>query len=129
MNKLSQIISNYIETNNLTLREFADKCSLSHSYIAKLKNGFDPRSKHLIHPTMDTIVKLSNAMNIDVKELLLKSGYIDNNDNHILIDTQIPRDLKEIGIEYLELAKEMQDKEIPPEDIKKIISILKKDGK
>lgn len=129
MNKLNEIISCYLEKHNLTLREFADNCSLSHSYIAKLKNGIDPRSKSEIHPTMDTISKLSSAMNIEVKELLLQAGYIDKAENHILLEDQIPLELRKIGIEYLELAKEMQDKNISPQDIKKIISAFKEEDK
>ncbi len=129
MNKLNKIINNYIENNGLTLREFADKCSLSHSYIAKLKNGFDPRSNNEIHPTIETIRKLSSAMNIEVKDLLFKAGYIENYENVILIEDQIPVKLRQIGVEYLELAKEMQDKQIPPDDIKKIISFFKEEDK
>lgn len=129
MNKLNKIINSYIENNGLTLREFADKCSLSHSYIAKLKNGIDPRSNNEIHPTMETIKKLSSAMNIEIKDLLFKAGYIENYENVILIEDQIPVKLRQIGVEYLELAKEMQDKQIPPDDIKKIISFFKEEDK
>ncbi len=37
---------------------------------------------------------------------------------------KLPKELRDIGIEYLTIAKEMADKEIPPEDIKKIIDVL-----
>jgi hypothetical protein len=47
--------------------------------------------------------------------------------NHIRVSwDKLPEELRDIGIEYLTLAKEMQDKEIPPEDVKKILDILKK---
>ncbi|NLT94075.1 MAG: helix-turn-helix transcriptional regulator [Clostridia bacterium] len=75
--KLGEIIKKYREENNLSLREFADKCDLSHSYISKLEEGKDPRSGKKIEPTLDTVKKISEAINIPLDELLKMIGYIE----------------------------------------------------
>lgn len=122
MSELSKIIDDYIKENDLALREFAQRCNLSHSYIAKLRKGFDPRTKSKIEPTIGTIKKIATAMGIDVKELLIKSKYIDN-------DTQpaeIPEELRELGIEYVALAKDIERSKLTPEEIRELMDFANK---
>lgn len=109
--KLDEIIDDYLVKNELSLREFAQKCDLSHSYIATLRNGIDPRNNKEIDPTIGTLKKLSDGMNISLKELLIKANYMEND--------------KGIKDEYLEVIKRLQEETIPAEDIKCFIEIIK----
>jgi len=128
MNELGKIIDEYLKKNDISLRDFANKCQLSHSYVAKLRKGVDPRSKSSIQPTIDTIEKLAKGMDMETKDLLIKAKYIkpDNNELYTIQGDKIPTLVKEIELKYITLAKEIQDNEIPPEDLQKIIEVIRK---
>jgi transcriptional regulator with XRE-family HTH domain len=74
MKTLSEIISNYMFENKLSQREFAKLASISHTYVAKLQTGIDPRTGKQIEPTLDVIEKLANAMQISLYELFIELG-------------------------------------------------------
>lgn len=76
MNTLGNLIKEYRNENNLSLRDFAKMCDVSHSYIDKLEKGIDPRNGKTVEPTLDVIEKVASAMNISLEELLLKIGKI-----------------------------------------------------
>ena len=59
---------------------------------------------------------------IDIKDLLSMVGYPDI---YRLQGNELPDLISEIGIEYITIAKDMKDRKIPPEDIKKILDIIK----
>ncbi|WP_099192268.1 helix-turn-helix domain-containing protein [Tepidibacter mesophilus] len=80
-NKLGLYIKEYREKHNLTLREFSQKCGLSHTYIDKLQKGVDPRSSKPIFPTIDTLQKVADATDISLRNLLTRLDYIDDNVN------------------------------------------------
>jgi transcriptional regulator with XRE-family HTH domain len=51
---LKEYIENYIKQNNLTIREFARHCGLSHSVIVKILNNSD------YHPDISSLEKISD---------------------------------------------------------------------
>lgn len=131
--KLGEIIKKYREENNLSLREFAEKCGLSHAYIAKLEEGKDPRSGKNIEPTIDTVKKISEAMNMPLDKLLKAIGYLDT-------DIRNPADEISDAVkddpELLEFWNELKEREdlkllfkqtrkLSPKDIKQVIRIIK----
>ncbi|WLG16658.1 helix-turn-helix domain-containing protein [Bacillus cereus] len=73
---LGEIIKNYRLTNKLSLRDFAQKCDVSHTYIDKLEKGVDSRTGKPVEPTLLVIEKISNAMSISTKSLLEDIGFI-----------------------------------------------------
>lgn len=85
---LGEIIKNYRLTNKLSLREFAQKCDVSHTYIDKLEKGVDSRTGKPVEPTLLVIEKISNAMNISTKSLLEEIGFI-TRDNIEVTDTEL----------------------------------------
>lgn len=78
LSKLSKIVDNYITKNDISLRDFAKQCDLSHSYVAKLRKGYDPITKKTVVPSIDTIEKLAKGMNMDLEYLLTMSKYLDD---------------------------------------------------
>ncbi len=57
-------IRKYRKKNNLTLQELADKTGLTHGYVRDLECfGIDKT------PSLETIGKFANALNINVKSL------------------------------------------------------------
>lgn len=59
----------------MSLRDFAEKCSLSHSYVRNIKKGFDPRTGKQIRPTVETLEKLANGLGLTLDELLRQTGF------------------------------------------------------
>lgn len=78
MEKLGEIIKKYRQENSLSLREFSKRCNLSHAYIDKLEKGIDSRSGKVVEPTLDALEKVSNALGLNLNELLIAIGKIEN---------------------------------------------------
>lgn len=67
---LGDLIKEYRIKNKLSLRDFAQKCGLSHSYISALEKNIDPRTGKPIAPTLDTVKYISKGMNLSIEEIL-----------------------------------------------------------
>ncbi|SMB95552.1 Helix-turn-helix domain-containing protein [Desulfonispora thiosulfatigenes DSM 11270] len=91
--QLGEIIKNYRKQNDLSLREFANRCDLSHAYIAKLEDGIDHRSGKKVEPTLDTVKRISDAINIPMERLLSMIGYINKETN--LDSPHVPQEYEE----------------------------------
>lgn len=105
------------EEKNITQKELGLIVGLSDRVIGYYEsNDRFPKEENILK-------KFADYFNCSLDYLL---GRTDNPDTIRLDGEKLPKELKEIGIEYLTIAKEMADKEIPPEDIRKIIDILSK---
>ncbi len=67
---LGEIIKEYRNNNQMSMRDFAKLCGLSHTYIAALEKNIDSRTGKPIAPTLDTVKFVSKALNMSVDELL-----------------------------------------------------------
>lgn len=67
---LGDLIKKYRTENNISQRDFAKLCNLSHTYIAALEKNIDPRTGKPIAPTLDTVKYVSNAMNMTIENIL-----------------------------------------------------------
>lgn len=67
---LGDLIKEYRINNKLSLRDFAKKCGLSHTYISALEKNIDPRTGKPIAPTLDTVKYVSHGMNKSIEEIL-----------------------------------------------------------
>jgi len=99
---------------NLTQKQFASLFGLYDSTISQYENGKR-------QPEYKIIKQIADKFNVSIDWLL---GRVENKDLAILENDELPRELKDIGVEYLMLAKEMKDKKIPPEDVRKIIDAI-----
>ena len=82
---LSELIKRHREKNNLSLRDFAKKANVSHTYISMLEKNYNPATKK--EPVVNTI-NLNNiaiALGIGVDEL------IDNISNDTIIELKEPK--------------------------------------
>lgn len=73
---LGEIIKDYRFNNKLSLRDFAQKCDVSHTYIDKLEKGVDSRTGKPVEPTLLVIEKISKALNKRTDTLLEEIGFI-----------------------------------------------------
>jgi len=65
----------------LSLREFSELLNISHAYLNKLEKGIDPRTGKKIIPTMDTITKIANGLNVPLEKFLSICGYLGDESN------------------------------------------------
>lgn len=84
---LGNIVKQYRSDNNLSMEEFAKRCSLSKGYISMLENGINPRNSKPIAPTLPSIMKIATAMNMDLDEFL---KIMDGEQKVTLIPQRIP---------------------------------------
>lgn len=67
---LGDLIKKYRTINKLSLRDFASRCGLSHTYISALEKNIDPRTGKPIAPTLDTVKYVAKGMNTTIEEIL-----------------------------------------------------------
>ena len=67
---LGDLIKQYRENNKLSLRDFAQRCGLSHTYISALEKNIDSRTGKPIAPTLDTVKYISKGMNLSIEDIL-----------------------------------------------------------
>ena len=66
---LSDIIRQHCKREGISFRKFAEKSGLTSGYITMLLNGENPKTHRPIKPTIDTYIKIADAMGITVNEL------------------------------------------------------------
>lgn len=71
--RIGEIIKKYRDDNSMTLREFASKCGMSHSYIAMLEDGKNSKTGEPMTPTLSTLKKISVALDLSLNELMMLS--------------------------------------------------------
>lgn len=65
------VVKNLRKHKNITLNNLCEKTGLSHSYLTKLENN------HLTNCTIETLEKISNALQINIKDLFYSKSDID----------------------------------------------------
>lgn len=71
---LGQLIKEYRASHKLSMGTFADSCGLSKAYIAMLEANERPDSKNPPSPSIQTIVSIAAAMEMDVNDVLQRIG-------------------------------------------------------
>lgn len=109
--KLGDLIRKYRQENDLSLRDFAKKAGLSHSYVSSLENGFDPRSGKEVIPTIETLKKVANAMNMELDDLLAQIGYIEPDQPRPWQPVLTEKDKRDIAKELERLINDLEHSE------------------
>ena len=68
--KLSEVVKKYRDEHGMSMDAFAKVCGLSKSYISMLENERNPKSGKPIIPTIITLKKIANGMNVDLDYLI-----------------------------------------------------------
>lgn len=117
---LGEYIKSYRKANDMSMDDFSKQSGLSKAYISMLEKNRHPQNGKPITPTLETCKKAAKAMGISVNELLKKldpAAPID-------MDAAQPETPKLEGI-YLSFAKQAQDEGIDPDDIMRVLEVLK----
>lgn len=75
-NNLNRILKSTRLEKDMSLRQFSEYLGISHAYLSKLEKGTDPRTGKEIAPTMDTLMKISDSLNININTFLEMCGFI-----------------------------------------------------
>lgn len=67
--KLSAVLTDYRDRQQISQRELARRCGLSNSYISFLENEFNPRTGKPIVPTLEQYQKIAAGMGMTVHQL------------------------------------------------------------
>lgn len=103
---LGDIIKQYREANNLSQRDFAKKCNLSHTYISALEKKIDSRSGKKIAPTVDAVKNISIALGISLFDLL---QMLDDNQELTVNTNKNEIDLSNLSKEDIDYLKKQAD--------------------
>ncbi len=68
--KLGEKIKDYRKKNGLTLRDFAQRCGTSHSYISMLEDGKNSKTGEPITPSISNLKKIAIALGMSLYELV-----------------------------------------------------------
>ena len=69
MNKLGKYIEQSLQEHNMSERELAARCGISHSYINQLIKGVNPKTNKPISPTISMLQKLSTGLGVSIDNL------------------------------------------------------------
>lgn len=75
----SNTLKNIRLEKKMTLREFSEFVGVSHTYISKVESCCNNSNRKEIIPTIETLIKISNAINIPLNKFLYMCGYLDEN--------------------------------------------------
>ena len=103
---LGDIIKQYRIANNLSQRDFAKKCNLSHTYISALEKKIDARSGKTIAPTIDAVKNISTALGISLYDLL---QMLDDNQEFTVNTKKNEIDLSNLSKEDIDYLKKQAD--------------------
>lgn len=92
------------EQLGLSMRDVSERIGIDHSYVGKIEKGKIP--------SLDKLKKLCSLYGVSVSSLFGD-------------EVEIPRELREIGVEWITFAQDMKKKKLSPDEIKGIIEALK----
>lgn len=108
------------QNKKFTLREAAEKSGLSHAYIRDLELNKNRKTGQAIIPSPQALQKLAAAYDYSYEELMKLAGFVSSEVDPfdaILEDPEITDDKKE-------LAKEIRDSDLDPDQLAIIKGIL-----
>ena len=120
-NKLGNFLRE--KRGEMSLRDFANKLDISHTYLDSLEKGYDSRNKKPVRITVDTLSKIAKALDEPLEKLVALSENKDYNPEKTQED---PLGLAKIGFSmenYTPLTEKQK------EQIKGLLEVILKDNK
>lgn len=100
---LGKVIKEYRLTHGLSLRAFAKKCGLSHTYIDNIEKDYEPHTGKPVTPSISALQALAKGMDVPLEELMEKAGYTasdEDRENYLDDCTGVERENKTIALPY-----------------------------
>lgn len=79
---VSNNLGKFIKTirGDVSLRDFAKLCGISHTHLDSIEKGVDPRTNKTVRPTVETLYKISIGAGVSLIKLVELCIDIDSND-------------------------------------------------
>lgn len=110
-----------------TIRKLREEKGLKSSYVAEILNvansTYSGYENNKSEPNYEILIKIADYFDVTIDYLLGRTEYKDG-----AIIEDIPDELKQIGVEYLEVTKEFKETGLTPTKIKSLIKGLKEAG-
>lgn len=116
-NKLGNFLKE--KRGEMSLRDFANKLDISHTYLDSLEKGYDSRNKKPVRVTVDTLSKIAKALDEPLEKLVALS----ENRDYIHDD---PLGLAKIGFSMKEYNPPTDKQR---EQLAELIKVVLKDNK
>jgi transcriptional regulator with XRE-family HTH domain len=105
MKEIGNRIKELREKRNLTLKDLGEAINFNFSNLSKVERGTRK-------PTIELLESLSAYFNVDIAYFFGEKQ-------------EIPKELQDIGAEWLLFSKEMKEQNLTPEQIKNIMKAIK----
>lgn len=92
------------EKKGLSMREVGERTGIHFSYVGKIEKGQIP--------SLDKLNKLCTLYGLNMQSLFGE-------------EIEVPDELKEVGVEWVTFAKDMNKQNLSPDQIKNIIQVIK----
>lgn len=110
-NKLGNFLKE--KRGEMSLRDFANKLDISHTYLDSLEKGYDSRNKKPVRVTVDTLSKIAKALDEPLEKLVALS------ENRDYIQTDL--DKLQIGLSTKDYSNISDDQIKQIEDFAKFV--------
>ncbi len=101
---------------NLTQEELAMHLNIARSTIA----GYETKRKE---PDYETLRKIADFFEVSIDYLL---GRTDEKSLYLIEGAELPVELRNVGINYITVAKKIKDEGFSPDEIEEILELAKK---
>lgn len=128
--KLGDVIDQFLQANpEMSLRRLAEKSGISRGYLSALKQNQNPASKKPLDPSIGTLRKLADGMEMPLERLLYIAGF--TSEEGVGIEPHdLPKEvglfLAEQGYDYLVVTKEAYKQGITPELLADLVKMAVK---
>jgi transcriptional regulator with XRE-family HTH domain len=105
----------------LRIRDVEKLADVSNAHLSMVEQG-----KRGI-PKPEFLKKISGVYNVSIEELMEKAGYIEHpaTINTFKIDgVELPKELVDLGVEYLTVTRELKEQGLSPDDIRAIVRVV-----
>lgn len=75
-NKLGDYVRQ--KRGNMSLRDFAKTCGVSHTHIDSIEKGYDPRTGKSVSPSFETLKKVARGIGVPLGDFLVETGSIES---------------------------------------------------
>lgn len=66
---LSELLKEYRKKNELSQRQFANKCGISNAHISMIENNMNPKTGQPLTPSLPMLKKIAGGMNLSLDDL------------------------------------------------------------
>ena len=139
-NNLAYILKQLRAERGGSLREFSELLGISHAYLNKLERGEDPRTGKPITPTIETLVKIAEGLDIPTRKFMAMCGYFDSapkamepfQSGSLNIDTEISAIIAQVNsgtsVTVGDIQIDEDAKEIVRQELRQVLINLRKNA-